>query len=114
MNVARDSQADLPTRRWADVAPDTLNDGGCESGVQRCAEPAPEALLDAQVENDVRGWGEPDEITLVSIYDQTGLQMPERTPLVEVVEEPASGVRTHDEFADLDAALLFEVEVELG
>ncbi len=110
MNVARDSQSDFPTRRWVETAPDTLSDGGCESGVQRCADPAPEALLEPLVGNDVRSWGEPDEITLVSIYDQTGLQMPERSPLVEVVEEPASGVRRAEDFGDLDEALFAAID----
>ncbi|MCA9629058.1 MAG: hypothetical protein KC766_15365 [Myxococcales bacterium] len=111
MNEARDSQANLSTRRWVDIAPDTLSDGGCESGVQRCADAAPEALLEPAVGNDVESWGEPDEITLVSIYDQTGLQMPERTPLVQIVEEPPSAVRSKGDFDDLDGALWSAIEL---
>lgn len=110
MTVACDSQADLPTRRWSDLPPDTLSDGACESGVQRCADPAPEALLEHEVGNDIQSWGEPDEITLVSIYDQTGLQMPERTPLVEIVDEPPSGVRAIEDFGDLDSELLSAID----
>lgn len=91
-----------------DSGPDTLSDVSCESGVQLRAPGERHAAFEPAPRASDSG-AEPGEITLVSIYDDTGLQHPEAEPMVEVLSEggAALSVSPASPFVapDLDAAL---------